>query len=508
VKQQLLLQLQQQEQRELEQQRQKQADEDAALALKAQQKADARAQRLLQMRQRKAEAHARELESRRIQAEATRSARRELRLLNQRASSGVKGARPDRDFFKSLDSTLKKNTAFVRKVRLIAPDNAEATLLEASKLNLSRFLQELTPAVVEARLKRADVLPTVQLCSLLHQRHAEFMTELMPMIFAAFASVKGERAEQFVRQRAYLMLLSECYVAHCVPDSESAGTVGALYGRPLVKLIDELIASDEQTVVDRADSIVVDAPQPFVLGLVVTFAQRGDEAFLGVMKRVDRALPSLDDAADDNNDADADVETSTAESAGGDAPDTNDAAESGEYAPADAADIVFGEAARAALRTRLLTYFERVSKHTAAMFTRASKQAFLDEQALNLKGELSDERKSSSAMLRTYVDRLVADATALAAVLGVSMPELVAYKEEIVVAPQFEIDDLVRGDSYDVLWGDVDTRRFYESLPPLREMLPTALVGEGSGFIGNTDDNCRWRRSRHCRSSVCRQQWR
>jgi regulator of nonsense transcripts 2 len=428
--------------------------------------------------------------------EAQRVTRRDLRRDNAKASGADKNARPDRNFFKALDSTLKKNSAFVRKVRTLAPDNAEAMLLEASKLNLSRFLQELTPAVVESRLKRADILPTVQLCSLLHQRHAEFMTELMPMIFAAFAAVKGERAEQYVRQRSLLNLITECYVAQCVPDSESVAAVGAAYARPLVKLIGELIASDDQT--NAADDAPVTAPQPFVLGLVVSFAQRADEAFLGVTKRADRAAPaplvaeqSPATPGDDNDDAPttpaADDDVTPPVTAMTRPTPTRRQCLASTRRPSP--PTLYSQRRRAPLlRSRLEAYCAVVTKHAAAMYARASKQAFLDHQALNLRGELPEERRSASAMLRTYVDRLVADASALASVLGATMPELVSYKEEIVVAPQFEIDDLSRGDSYDVLWGDLDTRRFYEILPALRDVLPPALVGEGSGFIGENDD--------------------
>lgn len=42
--------------------------------------------------------------------------------------------RPKRDFFKKLDSNLKKNTAFLKRVKLVGADNIDAVLLEYKKL--------------------------------------------------------------------------------------------------------------------------------------------------------------------------------------------------------------------------------------------------------------------------------------------------------------------------------------------------------------------------------------
>jgi len=40
------------------------------------------------------------------------------------------------------------------------------------------------------------------------------------------------------------------------------------------------------------------------------------------------------------------------------------------------------------------------------------------------------------------------------------------------------------------IWGDEETRKFYEDLPPLRDVLPAALVGVGSGLCAvNVDDD-------------------
>ena len=83
---------------------------------------------------------------------------------------------------KKLDSTLKKNTAFIKKIRLVGPDNIAALLEELNKvcwlllvifisfwlfnllvcihkLNMSRYMSELAAAVVDSRLKQADIFP-------------------------------------------------------------------------------------------------------------------------------------------------------------------------------------------------------------------------------------------------------------------------------------------------------------------------------------------------------------
>lgn len=86
---------------------------------------------------------------------------------------------PDESFFGRLDSSIKKNTAFVKKLRNMTEAGRELILKDLASLNLSRYVSELASALVETKLKLTDIGLAVTVCSLLHRRYAEFSGQLL-----------------------------------------------------------------------------------------------------------------------------------------------------------------------------------------------------------------------------------------------------------------------------------------------------------------------------------------
>ena len=50
---------------------------------------------------------------------------------------------------------------------------------ELMSLNLSKYISEVASAIVEAKLKMADISTAIHLCSLLHQRYHDFAPSLL-----------------------------------------------------------------------------------------------------------------------------------------------------------------------------------------------------------------------------------------------------------------------------------------------------------------------------------------
>ena len=84
----------------------------------------------------------------------------------------------DRQFFK-LDSSLKKNTAFIKKCKTFSEGQKTALTKEMSGLNLTKYIGEVSSALVETKLKMSDITAMVEFCSALHQRYTEFSTCLL-----------------------------------------------------------------------------------------------------------------------------------------------------------------------------------------------------------------------------------------------------------------------------------------------------------------------------------------
>lgn len=81
---------------------------------------------------------------------------------------------PDSSYFTKLDSSLKKNTAFVKKLKQFTAAQLDSLLKDMAALNLSKYVSEVAQALVESKLKMTDVPAVIVLSSKLHQTYGEF----------------------------------------------------------------------------------------------------------------------------------------------------------------------------------------------------------------------------------------------------------------------------------------------------------------------------------------------
>lgn len=68
----------------------------------------------------------------------------------------------DASFFKTLDSSIKRNTAVIKKLKQINEEQREGLLEELRVVNLSKFVSEAVTAVLDAKLKSSDINAAVQ----------------------------------------------------------------------------------------------------------------------------------------------------------------------------------------------------------------------------------------------------------------------------------------------------------------------------------------------------------
>ena len=94
--------------------------------------------------------------------------RRELLDLNTRAWDGE-------DVFKTsskLDSSLKKNTTFIKKIRTISSDQYQNILKDITTVSLEKYLSEIILSISAGLLKISkgdDILAAMEIVSALHQ---------------------------------------------------------------------------------------------------------------------------------------------------------------------------------------------------------------------------------------------------------------------------------------------------------------------------------------------------
>ena len=78
-----------------------------------------------------------------------------------------------------LDSSLKKNSGFVKKLKTMTEAQKDGIFKEILGLNLTKYVGECAAAIVEAKIKMADLAMAKEVCCMLHQRYAEFPGALL-----------------------------------------------------------------------------------------------------------------------------------------------------------------------------------------------------------------------------------------------------------------------------------------------------------------------------------------
>nr|GMC88135.1 regulator of nonsense transcripts UPF2 [Ipomoea batatas] len=71
--------------------------------------------------------------------------------------------KPDSGFLRSLDSSIKRNTAVIKKLKQINEEQREGLMDELRNVNLSKFVGEAVTAICDAKLRTVDIQATVQI---------------------------------------------------------------------------------------------------------------------------------------------------------------------------------------------------------------------------------------------------------------------------------------------------------------------------------------------------------
>jgi len=148
-------------------------------------------------------------------------ARKELRSKNQNAPDN----RPEENFFSRLDSSLKKNTAFVKKLKTITEQQRDSLSHDFNSLNLSKYIAEAVASIVEAKLKISDVNCAVHLCSLFHQRYADFAPSLLQAWKKHFEARKEEKTPNITKLRTDLRFIAELTIVGIFTDKEGLSLI-------------------------------------------------------------------------------------------------------------------------------------------------------------------------------------------------------------------------------------------------------------------------------------------
>ncbi|XP_024530355.1 regulator of nonsense transcripts UPF2 [Selaginella moellendorffii] len=367
------------------------------------------------------EAHTR-LEEMKKQIEAKRALRR----------ANFSPDRPDASFLRTLDSSIKRNTAVIKKLKQINEEQRDGLLEELKSVNLSKFVTEAVTSICDAKLKSSDINAAVQVCSLLHQRYKDFAPNLVQGLLKVFLPGKAgeeldsDRSSRAMRKRSTLKLLMELYVCGVTED---AGI--------FVSIVKDLTSSDhlrdrEATQTNLSLLVAFTRQGRFLLGLPLGGPDGQEEFYKEInasqdhKKQLKKMIQSFYDSA-----------------------------------------VFLLQSEHAALR--------QIEHENARM--------------LNAKGELSEENAASYEKMRKSYDHLFRSISSLAEAMDIQPPVMPEDAHTTRLSAGEEGASSPAGKepaSVEPIWDDEDTRLFYEGLPDLRAFVPAVLLGESESKAGES----------------------
>lgn len=340
--------------------------------------------------------------------------KRKLRERNQEAAEN----RPDESFFSRLDSSLKKNTAFVKKLKNLTESQKESLTKDFNGLNLNKYIGEAAAAITEAKLKMSDIACGVHICCLFFQRYSDFSNSLMENWQKYLLSKKDEKITNPSKYRVDLRFFAELL---------SVGLFNL--GKGLNVLAGQL-----------SFLTLGDKEEHNNLTILTSFCKHCGDDYAGLLPRKIRLL----------------------------------AEKHGVVIPRS---TLLPPERQKGCRNLLGEYYQSLCKHLLMDHKELKNMERQNRRILQTKGELSTERKETfDTLLQTY-QKLLANTAVFADLLDEDLPEL--PEDEIkrdddtgfdIFNPETSAEFQYTGDS--TLFEDEDARSFYETLPDLKAFIP------------------------------------
>ncbi|KAL7269822.1 mRNA decay protein [Rhizina undulata] len=429
-------------------------------------------------------------------AQTTRARKRQLRDLNKQAWDGQK------DVFKttgSLDSSLKKNTAVIKRLRTALGADSQSTLLkEIQTISLEKYLPEVISAVADGlqKLKNpSDFAAAVEVVSALHQRFQENFTPHLtfalgrglatprPDVLKGLTSEQKEREEKdrLARQRTLLRVAVDLWLVGVVRTwADAAAVDDAKVGK--VNGAARKVDDSEPFPLEVLKELLGRDREHVNILLVVQLAKNFAYDLLGAKPRSTSRKNVEEDGATtvtkENGNEKQNGENANASEAEGNAIDEQDP------------PLVTPEL-QTRFRNVMTKYFESVKAHIFRQHKFLQTQQAKNADAYVKSGEVFEDRQSNYERLCKLQEKFIANAQVIADILGEEMPDLPDEKDEETAGDSIirEGGSMFSGRGEDGgksgIWQDEDQRRFYEDLIDLRVRVPAILLEDGKKKKGD-----------------------
>ena len=328
---------------------------------------------------------------------------------------------PEETFFFKLDSSIKKNSAFVKKLRNITESQRESILKDMSGLNLSKYISEVASALVDAKIKMSDISLFLKISSEMHQRYPEFSPTLLEAWIKTFPKKPVDLPNlNSSKLRIDVRLFAELITSGIFTPKEGLP--------PLGQLLTLLTVNDKD--------------QHSQLSVILSFCKYCADDYLGIIPRRIRLL---------------------AEKYQKEFPKS---------------DFMTSERQKS-VRNLMKEYYKSLVVHVLKDHKSVQSQGIANRKSLLARGELSAERREKHDADQLAFNKLFSLAQQLADVLDEDEPVLPPTPHlEDPLDSAIDISNRFRsGADFDPssVWEDEDTKTFYESLPDIKALIPSIL---------------------------------
>ncbi|KAF9895010.1 hypothetical protein FE257_004634 [Aspergillus nanangensis] len=436
-----------------------------------------------------------------------RPRKRELRDLNERAWVG------DSDVFpvsKSLDSALKKNTAFIKRLRTgINAASQQTFLSDIRTLSLHKYLSEIISANFEGLCKLkspGEIAAGVEITSALHQRFgpAEFTRQIGWLLGRGLSTPdksqlkaltqevrEREEKERLSRHRVLLRVVTDLWLVGVLrtlddierPEDVGAkgkdGVVGMSAKDPVLKVKAPSVPKDQEK---EAEPFPLEVLKDLLghdrdhtnLPLAVLFVKSFSWDILGVKP--------ADEGGRKTVEADGAVDTN-----GEDIGDAAGAATAEDNLP------LIPEKVQLRFKSILNRYLEDVKAHVVRDQRALAAQSRRNAEAYVKSGEIFEDRQANFEKQTKSLEKLIANTQVLCEALGAEMPALVEQESTDATSSGgiglVKASEYLRGQGEGAgIWEDEEERRFYENLVDLKGKVPAVLLEDGKKKKGEPDE--------------------
>ncbi|KAI0248110.1 ARM repeat-containing protein [Lactifluus subvellereus] len=364
------------------------------------------------------------------------------------------------DSSKALDSSLKRHTALIKRIRQsIGLDNRDQILKDFETLTLEKAVPE---GIARCKLEK-DVWSATEVISALHRRFPTRFTPalvtalgsaLAPSNRAALATMAPEQREKeetarVTRQRPILRVCAELALVGVIRDSPTRSG-----GEWILKALRDLLSND---------------PSLSSLPLLTTFLKSYARPFLGVVPPA--TLKQLS-ATTESGMLDFDM-SDAAETA---FPPLGMEAEEDELVEKDIRDR---------FKKMCEGYFENVAKKLIIEHKRLQEQDRRNHEAYIRSGEIFEDRQQAYEKMTKSYEKLLASSQTLSELLYLPMPALPTSSStgnsiQIGTNTGALLSDDAEEAAFAALggkWEDEEERRFFEDIQDLREIVPKSILG-------------------------------